>query len=95
MCEYLFYLDFFQLKRKNEKPGLLHLMPPSFPDCGMQLMTHHTNNACVPMMPSSNLATAAEAQKARRVDTQVIAAEISVVWAILTFLDAGVHEDTQ
>ena len=74
---------------------LLYLMPPSFPDWGMQLMTHHTNNACAPMMPSSNLATAAEAQKARRVDTQVIAAEISVVWAILTFLDAGVHEDTQ
>ena len=59
-------------------------------------MTHHTNNACAPMMPSlpSEVAPAAESQKARRADAQVIAAEVSDVMAIIRVINAP-HEDKQ
>ena len=48
------------------------------------------------MMPSlpSEVARAAESQKARRVDAQVIAAEVSDVMAIIRVINAP-HEDKQ
>ena len=58
-------------------------------------MTHHTNNACATMMSlPSEVAREAESQKARRVDAQVIAAEVSDVMAIIRVINAP-HEDKQ